>query len=163
MPNPLVGAVVMSRSNEQYPLAVSPFDKLRNRSKEMSEAHEEFVHWCEGLRDDEIPIDVVGYPLSTTMAILDEVTGEVIRRVSVPVYSLLESEQREPRSVTRGILIGISKRGDSISVVTSKNPNARIYNFPVSNIQHLDVSTDPGGRYVTYHAYDDGSYEIAFE
>lgn len=148
---------------EHHPSIESPFGVYRAITQEQSEARNGFLEWCRQLKEGEIPVDVSGFPTSVTMKLRDEETGEIVSNVSIPVYSLLEGEDRQPRSVTRGRVVGHSVNGNTIFISTSSNPDARIYNFSLHNIQKFEPSTDPEGRYVTYHAHEDGSYEINFE
>lgn len=153
----------MSQSNEQYPNQNTPFDDLKRIEHEQRQAQQEFKDWCDGLMEQQTPVDVGGFPVSTTMTVLDEDSGEILRRVSIPTYSLLETEKREPRKVLRGRVVGVSGNGEAISVATSERPDARIYNFNVHNIQQFKHSADPDGRYVTYQSFEDGTYQISME
>lgn len=153
----------MSQSNEQYPSQNTPFDDLKRIDHEQREAQQEFKDWCDVLMERQTPVDVEGFPAFTTMNVLDEDSGEILRRVSIPTYSLLETEKREPRKVLRGRVVGVSGNGEAISVATSERSDARIYNFNVHNIQQFERSADPDGRYVTYQYFEDGTYQISME
>lgn len=153
----------MKESIEQHQALQSPFGVYRAITREQRDARRSFLDWCERLREDQTPIDVEGFPTSATMTLRDDETDEVIRRVTIPAYSLLDTEKKEPRGIQRGRVIGFSTNGYTIAVATSTNPDARIYNFSLHNIQKFECSPDPDGRYVTYHGHEDGSYQINFE
>ena len=92
-------------------------------------------------------VKVVGFPSSMLMTIHNTKTGQIVRRITIPVYGLVEQSEDlplEPREVEVGILH--SANNDTITVSFIRDGSEELqahqatgYNFRLNQIISLEL------------------------